>query len=186
MPKSKAVLFLIAFSVGLPTLGFAQNVSQDIPKRGNDAPRVSPNAMVSQTLGTTEVTITYGRPAVREREVFGGLVPFDQVWRTGANESTTLTTTADLFIGDAELPAGTYSVYSIPVADGAWTVIFNGKLSWGTQYDEAQDVLRVQAESFEVPFTEWMAIEFDQLSENSADLVIRWEFTGVRVSLSVK
>lgn len=179
--------FLIAMSISIFSTTLAQaQTSLEIPSRGNDAPRVSPNAMVSQTLGTTVVTITYGRPAVREREVFGGLVPFDQVWRTGANESTTLTTTGDLLIGDAELPAGTYSVYSIPVAEGSWTVIFNSKLSWGTQYDESQDVLRVQAEAFEVPFTEWMAIEFDNFGEASGDLVFRWEATGVRVSLTAK
>ena len=177
---STLFLMLASFSV------VQAQTSLEIPSRGNDAPRVSPNAMVSQTLGTSVVTITYGRPAVREREVFGGLVPFDQVWRTGANESTTLTTTGDLLIGDAELPAGTYSVYSIPVTEGSWTVIFNSKLSWGTQYDEAQDVLRIQAEAFGVPFTEWMAIEFDNLADASGDLVIRWESTGVRVSLTAK
>lgn len=183
MAKYVSLFFLLSFFTLLPSLGIAQHSSQEIPTRGNEAPRVSPNAMVSQTLGTSVITVTYGRPAVRDREVFGGLVPFDHVWRTGANESTTLTTTSDLLIGDATLSAGTYSVYSIPSETGAWTLIFNSKLSWGTQYDEAQDVLRVEAEAFEVPFTEWMAIEFDAFDEQSGDLIIRWETTGVRLTL---
>lgn len=183
MAKYASLFVLLSFFMLLPSVGIAQNGSQDIPTRANNAPRVSPNALVSQTLGTTEITVTYGRPAVREREIFGGLVPFDQVWRTGANESTTLTATDDLLVGDATLPAGTYSIYSIPSETGAWKLIFNSKLSWGTQYDEAQDVLRVEAEAFEVPFTEWMAIEFDAFDEQSGDLIIRWETTGVRLTL---
>ena len=87
------------------------NVS-DAQERGNQKPRVSPNASVSQTIGTTEVSITYGRPSVKEREIFGGLVPFDKVWRTGANESTAITLSADLNIEGKPVKAKTTFTFS--------------------------------------------------------------------------
>jgi hypothetical protein len=142
--------------------------------------------MVGQTIGTTVVTVTYGRPSVRDRVIFGELVPFGQVWRTGANEATSLTTTGDLTFADGQvLPAGTYSLYTIPSADGSWTVIVNSIGSWGTQYDPAGDVMRVAAGAGDAPFTELMGISFENVDLDSADLVIRWERTELRMPLSV-
>lgn len=164
----------------------AAAAAPSIPVRGNNAPRVSPNAMVGQTIGTTIVTLTYGRPSVRDRVIFGGLVPFGQVWRTGANEATSLATTGDLTFADGQvLPAGTYSLYTLPSEDGSWTVIINSIGSWGTQYDPAGDVMRVAASAESGAFTELMGIGFENVDLDSADLVIRWERTALRVPLSV-
>lgn len=152
-------------------------------ERGNESPRVSPNATVSQTIGTSVVEVTYGRPSVNDRLIFGDLVPFDSVWRTGANESTVITFSDDVLFEGESVDAGTYSVYTIPGEDDDWTIILSEKLSWGTQYDEAEDLLRVQVESMESHFMEQMMIYFDNVTESSADMVIHWDQTKVPVTI---
>ena len=152
-------------------------------ERGSDEPRTSPNATVSQTIGTTEVLVTYGRPGVRDREIFGGLVAFDEVWRTGANESTVIVFSDDVMIEGEEVPEGTYSLYTIPGED-EWTIIINEKLSWGTQYDESMDHVRVTTEPEESFYVEQFMIYFEDVSENSAEMVLHWDDVKVPVSIS--
>lgn len=157
-------------------------------ERGNDRARTSPNASVSQTIGTTVVTINYGRPAIKGRSYFdenSELAPLGSVWRTGANEATSVTFSANVNFGGKEVPAGTYSLYTIPAED-EWTVILNNKLSWGTQYDESEDVVRVQAETMESRDTEWFNIFFSELSDTSANLILHWGNTQVVVPISVQ
>ncbi len=154
-------------------------------ERGNDSPRVSPNASVSQTIGTTVVTVTYGRPAVRDREVFGELVPYDEVWRTGANESTVITFSENVEIEGEVLSAGTYSLYTLPGLD-EWSVIFNSKLSWGTQYDPSMDVLRVSVQPHGGEFMEQMMIYFDDVSEESGQMIIHWDEIRVPIHIEVE
>ncbi len=174
--KSITTLFLCFLIVGL--------ISQPATaqERGNDEARVSPNAEVSQTIGTTEVLVTYGRPGVRDRDIFGGLVAFDEVWRTGANESTALVLSDDVTIEGEEVPAGTYSIYTIPGED-EWTIIINEKMSWGTQYDEAQDVIRVTTQPEESFYVEQFMIYFEDVSDTSGELVLHWDNTKVPVTI---
>lgn len=172
----KASLLALAFCC-INTLGMAQ-------ERGNEEPRVSPNASVSQTIGTTEVSITYGRPSVNDRDIFGALVAFDSWWRTGANESTAITFSDDVKIEGEEVEAGTYSLYTIPGED-EWTIIINDKLSWGTQYDKSEDVLRVNVEPAEGKYMEQFMIYFEDVTENSAECVIHWDETKVPFTISV-
>lgn len=184
-----AVGLLIAATLTLSPFSTGDAFAQQAPERGNNAPRQSPNAMVGQTFGTTEAVITYGRPLARGREIFGGLVPFDAVWRTGANESTNLTTSGELVVTDADgsehrVPAGVHSIYTIPAADGQWTVILNSATSWGTQYDEASDVLRFSASASEAPYTEQFTIQFEQVDATSGALVLLWETTRVAIPVS--
>ncbi len=153
-------------------------------ERGSKQPRVSPNAGVSQTIGTTEVSITYGRPSVNGRDVFGGLEPFGEVWRTGANESTAIVFPKDVTIEGEPLEAGTYSLYTIPGKD-QWTIIFNSKLSWGTQYDKSKDVLRVQVEPKQAPFREQFMIYFENVTDQSANVVLHWAETKVPFTVGV-
>lgn len=152
--------------------------------RGNDEPRVSPNASVSQTIGTTEVEVTYGRPGLRGRDIM--TLIHDQangdVWRTGANESTALVLSDDVMIEGEHVPKGTYSVYTIP-GDDEWTIIINKKLSWGTQYDESQDVVRVTADADESFPAEQLMIYFENVSDASGDLVIHWGTVKVPVTI---
>jgi hypothetical protein len=149
-------------------------------------PRVSPNAAVSQTIGTTEVTINYCRPGVKGRVIWGDLVPFDKVWRTGANEATRFSVDDDVTIDGKPLPAGTYQLATIPGKD-EWTVIFNTAANeWGAySYDPKQDVLRVQVKPHEAPFVERMMFVFDNLTDTSADVVLRWEKLAVPFTVGV-
>ena len=154
-------------------------------KRGNGKARPSPNAEVSQTIGTTVVDITYGRPGLKGRTL-ESLTPKGQVWRTGANESTVITLSGDVMIGNKAISAGTYSMYTIPRGD-KWTIIINSKLSWGTQYDKAMDVERAS-----VPATgghseaERFTIYFSDLSDTSATMNLRWGDTIAAAPITVK
>ncbi|HEX7499910.1 MAG TPA: DUF2911 domain-containing protein, partial [Polyangia bacterium] len=91
-----------------------------------ELPRPSPSAKVSQVIGLTEITVDYSCPAVKGRPIWGALVPYDQMWRTGANQATKITFSRDVTFGDKPVPAGTYSLFTIP-SKGAWTVILNKK-----------------------------------------------------------
>lgn len=153
-------------------------------ERGNEEARVSPNATVSQTIGTTQVSITYGRPGVNDRTIFGDLEAFGEVWRTGANESTAITFSGDVMIEGEKVEAGTYSLYSIPGED-EWTIIINSKLSWGTQYDKSADVLRVNVEPEKGEMIEQFMIYFEDVTENSAECVLHWDTTKVPFTIEV-
>jgi len=157
---ARSVILGIAFLLAgacQPTGGSSSNLSstqaisedentttQQVPDRENTVPRVSPNALVGQTIGVTEVRIAYGRPSVRGRKIFGGLVPFDEVWRTGANEATTISFSTPVRIEGTSLDAGTYSLFTIPGPE-TWTLIFNSEPEqWGAyNYDSSKDILRV-------------------------------------------
>jgi hypothetical protein len=104
---------------------------------------LSPRDTARARIATADIEVDYGRPARRGRVVFGGIVPWGEVWRTGANEATQLTTTADIELGGTRLPAGSYTLWTLPTRD-AWTLIVNSRTGqWGTVYDAEYDVLRV-------------------------------------------
>ena len=176
--KTSAVILAVCLATSSFT--FAQ-------KRGNNKARPSPNAEVSQTIGTTTISLTMGRPGLKGRDI-EKMIPDGQVWRTGANESTTITFSDDVKVGDVDIEAGTYSLYTLrDKASGSFTVIINSKLSWGTQYDASKDVARTT-----VPYSldnhpaEWMAIYFDKLTDSSADMKIHWGGFQAVVPISVK
>ena len=157
--------------------------------RASDEARPSPNALVGQTIGTADVTLTYGRPSVRGRDVFGpdttSLVPFGQVWRLGANEATTITVSAPVRVAGQPLEAGTYAVFAIPGAS-EWTFIFNRVATqWGAyRYDAAQDALRVTATPQAFPHSvETFEIGFDDVSEAGATLTFTWDRVRVPVRI---
>ena len=155
-------------------------------ERGNDEARPSPNAMVSQTIGTTTATVGYSRPSVRDREIFGELVPFGAVWRTGANEATTITFSDDVMVEGEMLSAGTYGLFTIPTAD-SWTIIFNKTSEqWGSMaYDEAQDALRVTVEPMtNAPMQEQFEIRFSNVTDASATMILHWDTVGVPVQIA--
>jgi len=140
-------------------------------------PRVSPMAGVSQTLGeATEVIVTYSRPAVKGRTIWGDLVPFDKVWRTGANEATTISFTDDVLIEGKELKAGKYALFTIP-AQKAWTLIFNKQSDqWGAfKYNPGQDALQITVKPETSADREWMQFHFEKLNGTSANAVLQWD-----------
>ena len=143
-------------------------------------PRPSQHASLTQTIGTTDMTITYSRPGVKGRAIWGALVPYDKVWRTGANEATKISFSDDVTINGQALPKGTYSLHTIPGKD-TWTIIFNKTADqWGSfKYEQAQDALRVTATPRKGPFTEWMEFDVPSLSADQATVELRWENLAV-------
>lgn len=149
-------------------------------------PRVSPQASVSQTIGTTQITISYSRPSVKGRTIWGELVPYDQVWRTGANEATTFAVTDDVTVNGSPLPAGTYSLATIP-GKAEWTVIFNKERElWGMyQYKPENDALRIRVKPEEIPFSETLEFAFPTITDDSATVVMRWEKLAIPFTVKV-
>ena len=173
-------------------------------------PRPSQKASVMQTIGVTDVTITYSRPGVKGRKIWGDalpsqggkgeatlddqnarpkdavIVPWGHAWRTGANEATQFVVTDDVLINGQKLPAGSYSLHTVPNKD-EWTIIFNSVANqWGSfNYDPAKDTLRVKVKPEWVNENqEWLAFSFDPVTDNSAQVNIRWE--KVRVPFKVE
>jgi len=150
-------------------------------------PRPSPAASVSQTIGVTNFTLTYSRPGVKGRAIWGGLVPHDSTWRTGANEPSSLTVSDTVMVAGQKLPAGKYSILTIP-GRGEWTVILSDQkdLQGSTNYDPSHDVLRTTARPDTTqPHTEWMWLGFEDLTPSSASLVLRWERLRLAVPITI-
>ena len=177
-------------------------------------PRPSQKATVMQTIGVTDVTITYSRPGVKGRPIWGDpppamaarakgegtldnqnerlkgepIVPYGHVWRAGANEATQFVVTDDVLINGQKLAAGSYSLHTIPGKE-EWTIVFNGTANqWGSfNYDEKKDTLRVKAKPQWVEENqEWLMYSFDPVTDNSAQVNIRWEKIRVPFTVEVK
>lgn len=139
-------------------------------------PQASPRAQVSQTIGLTDITVTYNRPAIRGRKVWGSLVPYGKVWRAGANENTVVAFSTPVKVGGAALPAGSYGLHMLP-GQGDWTVIFsNQSHAWGSfSYDPKEDAARIVVTPVPADATERLAYTFDDVSDQAATLSLRWE-----------
>lgn len=196
-------LNVFTFAVLIQILCAAAGVSAQSPTVR--VPRTSQKASVMQTIGVTDVTITYSRPGVKTRKIWGDappgadnastatlddqskrpkdavIVPWGHVWRTGANEATMFAVTDDVLINGQKLPAGTYSLHTIPRKD-EWTIIFNSDAGqWGSfDYDEKKDVLRLTAKpQWVVDNQEWLLYSVPIVTANSAQIMIRWEKVAV-------
>jgi len=153
--------------------------------QGPVSPRPSPLELVTMKSEDTYVKITYCRPHKKGREIFGSLVPYGEVWRTGANEATEMTVTKKIKLSGNDLNAGTYSLFTIP-EEGEWTIILNGELGqWGAfRYSSEYDVLRFKVvtektEDIYEPFT----IEFEQVGLNKTNLLLFWDQTKVVIPI---
>ena len=150
-----------------------------------ERPRTSQGASVAQKVGVTEIVVKYHRPGVKGRPIWGALVPYGQVWRTGANEVTTISFADPVTIEGKPLGGGTYGLFTLPRA-GSWTVILStNTTTWGTEYDSTKDVLRVDVTPLASEFTEWMMFSFSGLSDTGATLELRWEKLVVPVRIGV-
>ena len=161
----------------------------DVPARGNAEVRSSPNAVAGQTVGTMDVLVTYGRPSVRERLVFGdsaaqALVPFGEVWRTGANEATTIHFSAPARVEGEAVEAGTYALFTMP-GETEWVLILNSDAKqWGGyNHDPEMDVLRATVPAMSIPNVEQLAFSFEDVTATSSELVMRWADREVRVTV---
>ena len=151
-------------------------------------PLPSPNATVSQTVGVTRIEVAYSRPHVKgptrkeDRVIWGKLVPYDQVWRTGANAVTKFTTDTDISVEGQKLPAGSYGLYTIP-GQAEWTVIFNKQSTGNPDYKAEGDVLRVKVKPEAAPMQELFTISFPKASPDSTVMTLAWEKLSVPVNI---
>ena len=203
LKRSTISLFAVLFVLSLAVTASAQVVT----------PQPSQKASVMQRVGVTDITITYYRPGVKGRKIWGDplpgqeasvkgeatldnqnvrpkeavIVPNGHVWRTGANDATTFVVNDDVLINGQKLAAGTYSLHTIPTKD-EWTIVFNGTANqWGSfNYDAAKDTLRVKAKPTWVNENqEWLAFTFDPVTDDSAQVNIRWEKISVPFTVKV-
>ena len=150
-----------------------------------ETPRASPYAKTEQTVGLTDITIDYSSPGVKGRKVWGELVPYGQVWRTGANKATKITFSKDVVIGTTPVPAGSYAFFAVPTAD-AWTLILNKDFNQGGafNYKKELDVARVDVKPEAITPRERLAYTVTDFNDDQANISLEWE--KVRVSLPVK
>lgn len=190
----RKIMFQTTFALILVCMFLIHNLSFAQLK----TPRVSPYSSVTQRIGLTDVTINYHRPAVKDREIWGKLVPYGFAppgpvgngkpfpWRAGANENTTISFTDDVMIEGKPLPAGSYGLHMIP-AEGDWTIAFSkNSSSWGSFfYDENEDALRIAVKPQQAEHEEWLEYGFDDLTKNSAVAYLHWEKMKVPFKIEV-
>ena len=147
----------------------------------------SPPAKAEGKIGATNVSVDYSAPSKRGRVIMGGLVPYEKVWRTGANAATTLRTDADVTIGNLAVPAGTYTLYTIP-GEKEWTLIVNTQTGqWGTQYDQSKDLGRVKMSVKSVRDTvETFVVGVQPSGGKNGELTLTWENTEASVPITVR
>jgi hypothetical protein len=168
----EAGLVLLAFSVAM----LAQEGQQQAPAKSKGG-KASPHAQVSAVVGGKKVAITYGRPSKKGRQIFGGLVPYGQVWRTGADEATVLETEGDLMLGSLHAVKGSYSVFTIP-GEKEWTLILNKEVNqWGAfKYNQSADFGRTTMKVQKAPFpAEQFTITIHKKGDNEAELRMAWD-----------
>lgn len=174
--KSLALLVAVMALAGIT---FAQSFVLDLPRQ-------SQHAQITQRIGITDVTISYHRPLVNGRKVWGGLVPYGQVWRAGANENTTISFSDPVMIEGQKLDRGTYGLHMIPNAD-QWTVIFSkNSTSWGAfTYSEKEDALRVNVKPQTAEMHDALTYDFNDLKADSAVITMAWEKVSVPFKVGV-
>lgn len=183
LPLLSCLALTLTFSVSSSRVASAQNNGDIVAA---PEPRPSPVSIAATKLdGETYVRVVYGSPRMRGREVFGGLVPFGEVWRTGANEATEITVDGPVIIGGERVETGTYALFTIPTPH-EWTIILNRGLGqWGAYaYDDSADVVR-----FTVPVStsraqhEAFTVRFDE-ADSGTNLVLIWDRTRVDVPIA--
>lgn len=175
MNTIKAIAFIVLCSITITS-------NAQITK-----PSLSPKIVTQQQVGLANFTLEYGQPNKQGRTIFGGLIPYNKLWRTGANSSTKITIDTDVTFAENPIPAGTYGLYSIP-SEKEWTIILseNSKL-WGAGgYDPSEDLVRFKVPSMHLNDTlETFSIHFENFNTNGGDLVIAWENTKVKIPVFV-
>ena len=171
----RAFIFTLLLFIGF--LGFSQI----------NTPRFSPATEIKQMVGLTEIEVQYSRPSMRGREIFGNLVPYDKIWRTGADNSTKIRFTTDVMVDGNSIKAGTYSIFSIP-NQNEWTVMFYSDVElWGVPRDWSDDKI-VFSSTYKVNKinpVETFTISFDDLTNNDVNMSISWEKSSVDINIDV-
>ncbi len=185
MVKKLITLLIISLCFYLlPQLIIAQEST-----KGNKVvlPYSSPHATVEQIIGLTTIKIEYYRPSVRGRNIWGEIVPYDKVWRTGANQATTIEFSDDVLLNDKQVKAGKYALYTIPTKK-EWTILLNKNAdSWGTEsYREEDNVVAFKAKPLKSSFEETFDIEISNIEKVTADIFIKWENIVVPFTIRVE
>ncbi|MDX2246597.1 MAG: DUF2911 domain-containing protein [Bacteroidia bacterium] len=173
-------LFIVLAVLGLTTtLVFSQTAK----------PRPSPLAKIEQEFGLGSITLEYYRPSMKDRKIFGELIPYGQIWRTGANGATKVTFKNPVMVEGVDVPAGTYAVYSIP-GEAEWTIMFYTDLTLGGNvggYDKAKELARFVVKPGKLPFKiETLTINVDNIRDTSAVIYLIWEDTMVELKVETK
>ena len=159
------------------------NISSQI-----QTPAPSPASKVQQTIGLTDVTIEYARPSARNRVIFGNLVPYNKMWRTGANENSVISFSTSVKIGDTDVPAGKYSVYTIPNENSWEFILYSDSDNWGlpSEWDENKVAVKITVSSVKLSSkVETFQISLDNISNNNFTLGLAWDdvYVGVDIQL---
>ncbi|WP_221393378.1 DUF2911 domain-containing protein [Dyadobacter sp. NIV53] len=174
----KKYLLSISFAIAITAATLAQRT-----------PQASPAAIVMQTVGVTDFTVKYSRPSIKGRRILADssvLAPYNEVWRTGANQATTLESGTEFSFGGKKVPAGKYALFSIP-SGAAWTIILNKNFTQGIDaYKEADDIARIVVVPTSAGYTETFSIDFSNLTDSTANLNLAWSSVKVPVQISVE
>lgn len=179
--KHIPLLLSIATAFSLNSMAMA-----DAPKI--EFPQASPACTLKQRVGLTDIEVVYSRPSVKERAIFGAMVPYGKVWRTGANQATKITFSTNVKLNGKEVPAGTYALMTIPGKD-EWTVIVNkGPEGWSPyKYDDKQDLFRFAVKPITMPWSmETFTIDFNEIRDESSKLNLIWDKTKIPIEISVE
>lgn len=173
-------LFLVTFLVFVLMFAGIVSAQQFV------TPAPSPDATVSQVVGITDIKITYSRPGVKNRTIWGELVPYDEVWRSGANHCTVISFSKDVLIQGNTLKAGEYSLFTIP-GTTEWSVVFNTNttLHGAFGYKEEEDVLRIKVKPRPAEFKERMSFNFENIKDNATEVVLHWEKLQVPFNINI-
>ena len=177
-----AALVLTAAAAFVPVASAQGMPMEDKPGQ----PLLSPAAMAAVTIGGKAIVIHYNTPSMRGRKIMGDLVPYGQVWRTGANPATSFVTAGNLKIGDLAVPTGNYTLYTLPAAPGTpWLIILNKQTGqWGTVYKPEMDLGRSPMHAATLPAPqEVMSLSFEKTTANSTELHVKWETTDEWVKI---
>jgi len=179
--NTKTVLLACALALGFAGTTFAQTPAPKL-----DFPAASPGCTIKQRVGVTDIEVVYSRPGMKGREIFGNVVPYGAVWRTGANAATKITFSTPVKLNGQDVAAGSYALYTIPGED-EWTIILNkGVGKSGTQYDEKEDVLRFKTTPVKIGTTiETFTIEFNRITDESAVINLVWENTVAPIKVDL-
>lgn len=164
-----------------------QEVKKSLPAK-IAAPAPSPSATLKQKVGLTDVSITYSRPGMKGRAIFGNLVPFDKVWRTGANKNTEVTFSTEVMVGDKNVAAGTYALYTKPGKNKWDVILYSASNNWGNpkEWDDAKVVASATVDVIKMPMdVETFTITIDDITNNSALLGLLWENVYVGMPFTV-
>jgi len=162
-------------------------VSEFLSAQDFSTPRPSPGAIVTQTIGVTDATINYSRPGVKGRVIWGQLVPYNKVWRTGANAVTSITFTNPVKINGNPLDAGTYGIHTIPT-EKDWTILFSGntKVGGSSEFKESDVVLKINVKPETAEFTERMIFTFTDVTDTSSDVNLIWDKLKVSFKITTE